>query len=38
MDLTYPALTGQCQVLLLDGDDLVRNDAFAGSCEVTFVF
>src|SRR4029453_6036134 len=38
MDLSYPALTGQCQVLLPDGDDLVRNDAFAGPCEVPFVF
>src|SRR5262245_9586220 len=38
MELSYPALTGWCQVLLPDGDDLVRNTATAGPCEVPFFF
>jgi hypothetical protein len=35
MDIPYATLTGgSCQILLPNGDDLVRQDVFAGPCQV----
>jgi len=39
MEIPYPSLTGGfCQVLLENGDDLVRQDAFAAPCELPLFF